>query len=211
MAAVNAVADQIAAMKKLDAMRVVSSPPPNKVASSPAPGPKASAAGPVQTPLKRVTADGDWICRACTKRNDAETDGDCTCPSYFKFCPKCGESAAGVAHRQAPPTVSKAWDCHCGESCPESFHFCVECGLPAGAPKPPAPGGCGGCDEAMPESWMFCPDCGTEAGEWDSGAMERAASAPLGSGKDWPCAKCNTDIPGGFRFCPECGSMRKAA
>eukprot|EP00967_Tisochrysis_lutea_P138533 scaffold250252_cov33-Tisochrysis_lutea.AAC.3 len=196
----------MAALKKLDSMRAVSSnsakPPVKPVAQI------SKKESEVPNPSAR-TKDGDWICRSCTKRNDAETDGDCTVSGSFKFCPSCGESDVGVPSRKPAPTVSDQWDCHCGEICPPSFKFCVECGLAAGTPKPPPAGVCGGCDEAMPESWKFCPDCGTEAGEWDSEAMARMAKLPPSDGADWHCTNCNGDIPG-YRFCPECGTTRGA-
>jgi len=169
---VDSMAEQLAAMKHFDQMSAAcakSKATPKPVAPLIAtPGP--STLGPVQR-----TKDGDWVCRSCSKKNDALTDGDCTVPFSFKFCPACGDSDMGVKSRKTPPMVTEAWDCHCGETCPTSFCFCVECGIAAGAPKPPPAGVCGGCDEGMPESWKFCPDCSTEAGEWDGAAKARNA------------------------------------
>eukprot|EP00962_Isochrysis_galbana_P058277 scaffold31262_cov128-Isochrysis_galbana.AAC.2 len=210
LSGVDVLAEQMAEMKKLDSLRAVPKPGPKTPA---APSPKSEVPAKKQAPASaaRRTKDGDWICGTCSRKNNADIDGDCTVPSSFKFCPSCGESDAGVPCRKPPPTVTSEWNCHCGEACPISFLFCAACGLASGAAKPPAAGVCGGCDEAMPETWKFCPDCSTEAGEWDSGAKARIAGLTAAGGDDWLCAKCRDGIPGSFRFCPECGSGRPAA
>jgi membrane protease subunit (stomatin/prohibitin family) len=211
LSGVDAMAEQMAAMKKLDSLRAVSKPNRSKAPAVPQPTAAAPAKERAPAPATRRTKDGDWICGTCSRRNNADADGDCTVPASFKFCPSCGESDTGVPCRKKPPKgMTSEWECHCGEACAASFLFCVECGLAAGAAKPPPPGVCGGCDEAMPETWKFCPDCSTEAGEWDSGAKARIAGLPAPCGEDWPCSKCSDDMPGSFRFCPECGSGSSA-
>ncbi|KAL3933619.1 MAG: hypothetical protein SGPRY_000207, partial [Prymnesium sp.] len=150
------------AIRKLDALQKAATSKPKPKPIPVEGGPLSSIQPPPRSPKPKSPGrgQGEWRCQTCSKRGTPETQGDCTCPADFKFCPTCGEAAgSGVPSDEPIQPVDGDWDCpNCNEPLSASFNYCLECGT---VHPPPPPRDCAGCGETMPFSWKFCPDCGT--------------------------------------------------